>query len=175
MSQLDRRTFIRTTLAAGAAAALPARLCHAGANDAIQVGFISCGNRAGKLMRSFEKIDGVRITGLCDPDSARLAAAKKKYPAAQGWTDMRGLLDDRNIDVVVIATCNHWHGLAAIWAMQAGKDVYVEKPLSQTQWEGRQIVAAARTYGRICQIGTQQRSWSNPSGLRHKVAGYWSP
>ncbi|MFP6675291.1 MAG: Gfo/Idh/MocA family oxidoreductase, partial [Pirellulaceae bacterium] len=63
-----------------------------------------------------------------------------------------------SIDAVVIATCNHWHCLAAIWAMEAGKDVYVEKPLSHSQWEGRQTVAAARKYGKICQLGTQQRS-----------------
>jgi hypothetical protein len=68
------------------------------------------------------------------------------------------LIEDKSIDAVVIATCNHWHCLAAIWAMQAGKDVYVEKPLSHSQWEGRQTVAAARQYGKICQLGTQQRS-----------------
>ena len=68
------------------------------------------------------------------------------------------MIEDKSIDAVVIATCNHWHCLAAIWAMEAGKDVYVEKRLSHTQWEGRQTVAAARKYGRICQLGTQQRS-----------------
>ena len=158
MSQLNRRAFIRTTIAAGAAVALPSRLSYAGANDAIRVGFISCGHRANNLMRSFSKIDGVKITGLCDPDQARLEDAKKKFPGAKGWVDLRGLLDDKDIDAVVIATCNHWHCLAAIWAMQAGKDVYVEKPLSHSQWEGRQVVAAARKYERICQLGTQQRS-----------------
>ena len=87
-----------------------------------------------------------------------IKTAKQRFPKAKIWTDLRGLLDDKSIDAVVIATCNHWHCLAAIWAMQAGKDVYVEKPLSHSQWEGRQAVAAARKYGRICQVGTQQRS-----------------
>ena len=84
--------------------------------------------------------------------------AKKRFPKARTWTDLRDLLEDDGIDAVVIATCNHWHCLAAIWAMQAGKDVYVEKPLSHSQWEGEQTVAAARKLGRICQVGTQQRS-----------------
>ncbi len=109
-------------------------------------------------MGSFDKIDGVNIMGLCDPDEERIASAKKRFPKAQTWTDMRGMLDDKNIDAVVVATCNHWHCLAAILAMEAGKDVYVEKPLSHSQWEGRQTVAAAEKYGRICQVGTQQRS-----------------
>ena len=71
---------------------------------------------------------------------------------------MRELLEDPNVDAVAIATCNHWHCLAAIWAMEAGKDVYVEKPLSHSQWEGRQVVNAARKYKKIVQLGTQQRS-----------------
>ncbi len=159
MSNLSRRDFVRTGLAASAALALPARsMFAANANDEVNVGFISCGGRAGQLMAMFEKIKGVNITGLCDPDESILGRAKQRFPKAQAWTDLRGLLDDKSIDAVVIATCNHWHCLAAIWAMQAGKDVYVEKPLSHSQWEGRQTVAAARKYGKVCQVGTQQRS-----------------
>jgi predicted dehydrogenase len=109
-------------------------------------------------MGTFSKIDGTTVAGLCDPDTDRLESAKRRFPQAKAWTDPRSLLDDRDIDAVVIATCNHWHCLAAIWAMQAGKDVYVEKPLSHSQWEGRQTVAAAKRYGKICQVGTQQRS-----------------
>jgi len=130
----------------------------ANANEEINLGFISCGGRAGGLMGQFDRIDGVNIAGLCDVDEKRLGAAKRRYPKAQGWTDLRDLISAPGIDAVVIATCNHWHCLAAIWAMEAGKDVYVEKPLSHSQWEGRQTVAAARKYDRICQLGTQQRS-----------------
>jgi predicted dehydrogenase len=158
MGRLNRRDFVRGTIAAGAAFAVPAHSVFAGANEAINLGFISCGSRAGQLMKPFGNIAGVRVAGLCDPDQDRLASAKERYPQATGWTDMRDLLDDKNIDAVVIATCNHWHCLAAIWAMQAGKDVYVEKPLSHSQWEGRQTVLAAAKYGKICQVGTQQRS-----------------
>ena len=109
-------------------------------------------------MESFNKVEGVNVTALCDPDAERLGAAKDLYPKAQGFSDMRDLLKGDLVDAVVISTCNHWHCLAAIWAMEAGKDVYVEKPLSHSQWEGEQTVAAARKYDRICQVGTQQRS-----------------
>jgi len=159
MRQLTRRDFVRTGLAAGAAFTFPTRSAFAaGANEEINLGFISCGGRGGGLMGTFDKIDGVNVAGLCDPDQDRLGSAKKRFPSANTWTDLRSMLDDKGIDAVVIATCNHWHCLAAIWAMEAGKDVYVEKPLSHSQWEGRQTVAAAEKYGKICQVGTQQRS-----------------
>lgn len=119
---------------------------------------IGCGGRAGGLAKQFSKIEGVNIAGLCDPDQSRVEIMKFEYPKAETWADLRDLLASDNIDVVVIATCNHWHCLAAIMAMEAGKDVYVEKPLSHSQWEGLQTVAAARRYNRVCQLGTQQRS-----------------
>ena len=159
MHRPTRRDFLRTSLAVGSALALPAFSARgADANETINLGFISCGGRAGEHMRVFSKLDGVRVAGLCDPDAERLGSAKKRFPEAKTWTDMRGMLEDQEIDAVVIATCNHWHCLAAIWAMAAGKNVYVEKPLSHSQWEGRQTVAAARKYDKICQVGTQQRS-----------------
>ncbi len=159
MNQLNRRNFISSTVAVGLTTSLAARpLRAANANDEIRLGFVSCGGRAGQLMGQFSKVDGISITGLCDVDEKRLGLAKQRFPKAKGWTDLRELIDSDDIDVVVIATCNHWHCLAAIWAMEAGKDVYVEKPLSHSQWEGQQTVAAARKYNRICQVGTQQRS-----------------
>ena len=159
MSRHTRRDFLQSTLAVGSALALPSySALGAEANNTINLGFISCGGRAGGLMGHFSKLDHVKVAGLCDPDPERLASAKKRFPEAKGWADLRAMLDDDGIDAVVIATCNHWHCLAAIWAMQAGKDVYVEKPLSHSQWEGQQTVAAAKKYGKICQVGTQQRS-----------------
>lgn len=159
MPRLNRRHFLRTSLAVGSALALPAySALGAGANDRINLGYISCGGRGGEQMNAFSKLEGNRTAGLCDPDPERLGSAAKRFPEAKTWADLRHLLDDGGIDAVVITTCNHWHCLAAIWAMQAGKDVYVEKPLSHNQWEGRQTVAAARKYGKICQVGTQQRS-----------------
>lgn len=159
MSDFNRRDFLAASLAAGLTTSLSARtLRAANANSEVNLGFISCGGRAGQLMGQFTKVDGVNVAGLCDPDAKRLGLAKERFPKAQGWSDLRELIDSDSIDAVVIATCNHWHCLAAIWAMQAGKDVYVEKPLSHSQWEGRQTVAAARKYNKICQVGTQQRS-----------------
>jgi len=134
-------------------------LSAANVNEEINMGFISCGGRSRGLMGQFSKVPGVNIGAVCDPDKERVDKVKTEmYPSAKTYTDMRDLIADKEIDAVVVATCNHWHCLAAIWAMEAGKDVYVEKPLSHSQWEGEQTVAAARKYDRICQIGTQQRS-----------------
>ena len=157
----NRRNFLRVVGAGTAAAtiATPSRkLWAANVNEEVNVGFVSCGGRSRGLMGQFSKVEGVNIGAVCDPDESRIAMVKETYPGAKSFTDMRELFADPEIDAVVVATCNHWHCLAAIWAMEAGKHVYVEKPLSHSQWEGEQTVAAARRYGKICQIGTQQRS-----------------
>ena len=109
-------------------------------------------------MSQFSGCEGVNVAALCDVDEKRLGTAKSNFPKAEGFRDLRKLISSPHVDAVVVATCNHWHCLAAIWAMEAGKDVYVEKPLSHSQWEGKQTVAAARKFDRICQLGTQQRS-----------------
>lgn len=159
MSRFSRRQFLAATAASGAALTLPRRSrAHALVNDEIRIGFISCGGRAGEHMQTLSGLSGVKIAGLCDPDEGRLGAAKKRFPDAKTWTDLRGLIEDKDLDAVLVATSNHWHCLASIWAMEAGKDVYVEKPLSHNQWEGRQTVEAAKKYKRVCAIGTQQRS-----------------
>jgi predicted dehydrogenase len=158
MKRLNRRHFVLSTAAAGVAAAAARPASAALANDEIHIGMIGCGGRAGEHMGVYGKMPGVKIVGLCDPDAKRVADAKKRFPDANTYSDLRKLLDDKSVNAVVIASCNHWHCLAAIWAMQAGKDVYVEKPLSHSQWEGQQTVNAARKYKRVCQVGTQQRS-----------------
>ena len=96
--------------------------------------------------------------GPSDVDEERLGKAADSHKGVKKYGDLRKLYDDKDIDAVVIATCNHWHVLAAIWACQAGKDVYVEKPLSHNHWEGQQLVNAARKLDRIVQMGSQQRS-----------------
>ena len=159
MRNVTRRDLLRSGLIAGGVMAFPAcSKLAASANDEIRLGFISCGSRAGQLMGPFTEAGGTVVAGLCDPDAERLGSASRRFPKAKTWTDLRKLLDDPDIDAVVISACNHWHCLAAIWAMEADKDVYVEKPLSHSQWEGRQTVAAAEQYKKICQVGTQQRS-----------------
>ncbi len=156
--KLNRRQLLGAATVAGAAWTFPKASARAMANDEIRLGFISCGSRARQHMSIFKGIEGVAITGLCDPDASALGKSASNFPKAKTYADLRDLIDNPNIDAVVVATTNHWHCLASIWAMEAGKDVYVEKPLSHSQWEGEQTVKAARKYGRICQLGTQQRS-----------------
>ncbi len=159
MSFITRRDFLRTGLAAGAAVAVPAASGRAaGANEAIRLGLIGCGGRGNVLLSHFAKIEGVRIGGLCDPDQRRLHSAGERFGHAKRWADLREMLDDDSIDAVVIASAVHWHALATIWAVQAGKDVYCEKPMSHNLWETRQASAAVEQSGRIWQHGTQQQS-----------------
>ena len=138
MSQFSRRDFLSTASAIGVTTSLSApSLWAANANEEIGIGYISCGGRGGQLMSQFAGVSGINVTGLCDVDEKRLGLAQERFPKAHGYTDMREMLDAKDVDAVLISTCNHWHCLAAIWAMQAGKHVYVEKPLS-AQPVGRQ-------------------------------------
>ncbi|HUX16868.1 MAG TPA: Gfo/Idh/MocA family oxidoreductase, partial [Phycisphaerae bacterium] len=157
MVRLTRRRFLKGTVAAGAATALSASRVL-GANEAINMAFIGLGGRGSSSAGWFSGIPGVRVAGLADPEEGRLGACQKKWPDAKAVKDMRRLFDDKGIHAVCISTCNHWHALATIWACQAGKDVYVEKPVSWSVWEGRMMVEAARKHQRIVQAGTQQRS-----------------
>jgi predicted dehydrogenase len=160
MTQLNRRNFLEASsaIAAGVFVGPSTAINPRSTLDSVNLGYISCGGRANQLMGQFGNVEGINVAGVCDPDESKVAKAKKRFPKATGYADLRKLLDSKDVDAVVISTCNHWHCLAAIWAMEAGKDVYVEKPLSHSQWEGRQTVAAAREHGRVCQLGTQQRS-----------------
>ena len=167
----NRRSFIKTSLLAAAGAALPARAWTQvlGANADIRVAVIGLNGRGRNHLTSLAKIPGVRVVALCDADMAVLDKVK---PTVNGgnvkiYQDIRELLASPDIDAVTIATPNHWHSLAAIWALQAGKDVYLEKPVSHNIWEGRQLVNASRKYGRVIQAGTQIRSGQ---GLRDAVA-----
>jgi predicted dehydrogenase len=158
----SRRTFLKTSALAAAGAVLPARSWGQvlGANDDLRVAVIGLNGRGMNHVQSLSKITGVRIVALCDPDTAVLDRAKTRgnLPDAKLYTDIRELLASKDVDAVTIATPNHWHSLAAIWAVQNGKDVYVEKPVSHNVWEGRQLVNAAKKYNKIVQAGTQIRS-----------------
>lgn len=158
-----RRHFIKAT-AFTAAVAWSARSWAqvAGSNDAVRVAVVGFGGRGGDHIKGFSVQQGARLTALCDCDTKILEGGVNKLKAGgqevEGYTDIRKLLESKNVDVVSIATPNHWHSLGAIWAIQAGKDVYLEKPVSHNVWEGRQVVKAARKYNRIVQTGTQSRS-----------------
>jgi predicted dehydrogenase len=157
MTRVRRRRFMQQSVVVGAALlTLPVRAKSV--NEKLNMGFVGTGGRSTELLRRFKSLNDVRIAALCDVDEERLNQKASKYRGAKKYTDLRKLLEDPSIDAVAIATCNHWHALAAIWAMQAGKDVYVEKPLSHNHWEGQQVVNAVRKYDRVVQLGTQQRS-----------------
>jgi len=158
-TNFSRRAFLATSAAAGASwATARAASSAVGANDAIRLGFVGLGGRGVKMIEAFDQIGGVRVAALCDPDRRRLDKAAEKHPGAAKSVDLRRVIEADDVDAIVIATCNHWHCLAAIWACQAGKDVYVEKPLGHNLREQRRLVDVVGQTGRIVQVGTQQRS-----------------
>ncbi|MBM3852986.1 MAG: Gfo/Idh/MocA family oxidoreductase [Verrucomicrobia bacterium] len=165
---VNRRTFLKAaTATAGAgsvAAALPVstRAAPVGANGAIRVAIIGLGTMGqGHVQRLANRKD-VRVVALCDLDRRAIARALQdagtKLAAPFACTDAREIMPRPDVDAIVIASGNHWHALQTVWGCQAGKDVYVEKPMTHTVWEGRKIIAAAEKYGRIVQVGTQYRS-----------------
>ena len=166
MKGVTRRDFVKSSIAAGVAAALPFSRVR-GANDRIYVGVVGLGGRGtGAHIPSFESQKGVTVVALSDPDRERMGGAAKliesKYNhKVEQYVDMRKMFDRKDIDAIGNATQNYWHALSTIWACQAGKHVYVEKPLSHYIWEGRQMVNAAGKYDRIVQCGTQRRSQSS--------------
>lgn len=158
MSEMERRDFIKGSAAAAAGLALaPARVL--GANDRIVAGFIGVGRQGQGNMRSFLKAENVVIAAVCDVYEPNLEkAAAIAGPGAAKIKDFRQVLDNKDINAVVISTPDHWHAYQAVAACQAGKDVYVEKPICVVVEEGRKMVEAARRYERVVQAGTQQRS-----------------
>ena len=134
--------------------------------DKLRVAVMGCGGRGGSHVDAFAGTKGdTVVVAVCDPDQKRMEGFAKKVkdrqpnmPEPRTEADIRKLLDDKSIDAISIATCNHWHTLGAIWAIQAGKDVYVEKPCSHNVSEGRRLVEFARHHNRIVQHGTQSRS-----------------
>jgi predicted dehydrogenase len=128
-------------------------------NEKLSVAVIGVRGRGGDHARAYQGRPDCTISYICDADEAIGAKVAEKFESKPKYVaDMRRIFDDKSVDFVSIATPNHWHSLAAIWAMQAGKDVYVEKPLSHNISEGRRMVQVARKYDRICQGGTQYRS-----------------
>lgn len=162
--KVTRRSFLTKAALAAATVSFSARSWSqvAGANSDLRVATVGFKGRGGDHISGLSKLPGVRYTALCDVDDAVLRGGASRLEKDGGkvetYKDIRKLLENKNLDIVTIATPNHWHSLAAIWAIQAGKDVYVEKPVSHNVWEGRKVVEAARAHGKICQTGTQSRS-----------------
>ena len=168
-NNLTRRNFLKSAAIGAAALSLDActRMNVRGANDDIRVAVIGFNGRGAGHIRTLQGMKGVRVVALCDVDSKVLDKGVKTVGGnVMACADMRKIFDNPEIDAVSIATPNHWHALATIWACQAGKDVYVEKPVSHNLFEGVKMVEAARKYDRIVQAGTQCRS---SQGLRDAV------
>jgi predicted dehydrogenase len=179
MSRLTRRDFLGRSSRASAAAmaALAAGLepsarlfggpaARRAPSDRVRLGVIGAGGQGKADLAAFLKIPEVDVPALAEVDSTRLAdglrmAAEARGKAPDGYVDFRRILERKDIDAVLVATPDHWHALAAILACQAGKDVYVEKPLATVIAEGRAMVSVARRTNRIVQVGTQQRSSSH--------------
>jgi predicted dehydrogenase len=171
ISGISRRGALRTA-ARGAAVLTAASYSRIlGANDRIQLGLIGCGGRGRGVLGTFVKTDKVEIPALCDVWPERSEQAKQRSaPNAVQFTDHRKMLDQvKQLDAVLIATPDHWHAGTAIECLNAGKDVYVEKPLTLKIEEGPAIVKAARVNERVCQVGMQQRSGQHYIQCRDEI------
>ena len=167
--RFSRRQFLKSGLLAGislhAAGMVPRRASARsvlGANNRVRLGVAGLRVKGAQHIEVFQNLENVRIASICDVDSDILARERSKLQQngvqVSAYTDYRKMLEEKDLDAVVIASPNHWHSLMGVWACQAGKDVYVEKPVSHNVWEGRQLVRAARRYRRIVQAGIQKRS-----------------
>ncbi len=159
---MERREFLKAGVAAGLATAASANKVL-GANDRIRVAVVGLNGRGWNHVEGYRTIPGVEIAFFCDCDEnvlrRRVAQADKTWGLKpETEVDIRKLLERKDVDAVSIATPNHWHSLMGIWAAQAGKDFYIEKPCSHNLWEGRQLVNAVKKYKVVCQHGSQSRS-----------------
>jgi predicted dehydrogenase len=176
MNKFSRRQFLKCSLLTSASfSLLPAWAAEpsaestaqsasrvAGANGDIRVAVVGFGGRGKDHIHGLRAVKGTRLVALCDVDrnilEREVKNCQQEDEQVAAYTDVRKLLENKDIDAVSFATPNHWHSLGSIWAVQAGKDVYVEKPVSHNVWEGRQLVEAARNSNSIVQAGTQSRS-----------------
>jgi len=165
MTPMNRRRFLGAGLATAAAMAAPgaAQDKPAGANDRVRIATVGVRGQGGAHVRLWSAMKDVDVAAICDIDESVIAESMKRSEEKSGkkpkyYQDYRRLLEDKSIDAISIATTNQTHTLIALSALQAGKDVYVEKPLSHTIWEGRKLAEAVQKYGRVLQHGTQSRS-----------------
>jgi len=181
MNKLTRRGFLQSTgrtsivLTIGAAArATDPRAKAASANERVRLAVVGIHGRGGQLSQKFAARPDCEVAYLCDVDESLFSTYVPQIERIQGRVpkvtgDFRRALDDKSVDAIVVATPDHWHALATIWGCQAGKDVYVEKPVSHSPWEGRKMVEAARRYDRVVQVGTQNRSAAYNKGAKQYI------
>ncbi|HET8546510.1 MAG TPA: Gfo/Idh/MocA family oxidoreductase [Bryobacteraceae bacterium] len=183
---MRRRNFLLTSAGVAATAASPFAGAQQtpsanrtpGAHDRIRIALLGCGGMGMGNLRNFLRIPNIQCAALCDVDDSRMDKTQRDYLTPVGQRaeittrDFRRILDRKDIDAVVIATPDHWHALMSVMACQAGKDVFVQKPLATSIAEGRAMVAAARKYNRIVQVGTQQRSMPHfQAAIAHVKSG----
>jgi len=182
MAQITRREFLKVAIAtAGSVGLTPTLIAQRqfsipiGANDDIRIAQIGLGQRiktggrptgkGQKDINHWRKIPGIRVVAVCDPEREFLDREVQKFKDrnehVDAYTDVRKLLGDPNIDAIGVTTPDHWHALVAIWACQAGKDVFVQKPASHNIFEGRKMIEAARKYNVCVQVGFQNGSINN--------------
>jgi predicted dehydrogenase len=164
-AQQTRRSFFSY---AAAAVAVTQQKPLVAANDKVDVAIIGLGGRGQSHMNVYAKLPEANIVALCDVNQAALERGqaliqKLTGKTPKGYVDMRQVFDDKSVEAVSMPVPNHWHALATIWACQAGKDVYIEKPACWNVFEGQQMIAAARKYNRMVQVGSQSRS------MPHKI------
>jgi predicted dehydrogenase len=179
MTQFSRRQFLGSSALAAAAAAvssipvLGAELRRTvGANDRLRIATIGVKGRGMEHLSQWLKMADVEVAAICDVDENVIHGAMEKIEKVSGkkpvyYKDLRKLFEDKSIDAVSVATCNHWHSLAGIWAVQAGKHAYVEKPISHNVFEGRKLVEAGKKYNKVVAVGTQCRSMK---GMREAMS-----
>jgi predicted dehydrogenase len=167
-STSTRRTFL------GAAALTAASYNRVlGANDRIGVGFIGFGLIGKQHVADFKKFDGVELAGMCDVYKPRLEEGLQYMgnPRAKGYSDFRKMYENKDIEAIVVSTPDHWHALLTIMACAAGKDVYVEKPMTVAIDEGKWMVQAARKHNRVVVVGTQRRHGSGVAAAKKVIEG----
>src|ERR1051326_101004 len=174
MKTLNRRQFVKQSVGTVTALSVLSSARAVSANDKIVVGVMGIGGRGTALAGMFAARKDVEIACLCDADSRRFASARKTVEQAQGRAvkfvqDFRRILEDRAVDVLINATPDHWHALGTILACEAGKHVYVEKPMAHNVWEGRKMIEAARKYKRVVNVGMQSRSAPYATAAREVV------
>jgi predicted dehydrogenase len=163
MESIDRRGFLKGSIGAATTLTVLSQGRSSGAENKVVLGIMGVGGRGRALLTSLVKRSDVHIKYICDADTRAYGPAAEIIMDGHDYRpkfvqDFRKMLDDPEVDAIVVATSDRWHALATIMACQAGKDVYVEKPLSLSIWDGRKMVEAARKYQRVVQVGTQSRS-----------------
>ena len=168
-SAVSRRHFLETSAAAGAALATARAAGNSSGSKTIRIGIIGCNGMGRGNLDNCARHPDVAVAAVCDVWQARRKAVLEKFPQAKEYADYRDLLADKNVDAVIVATPPHWHALVAIHAAQAGKDIYLQKPMTLHLGESLAVKNAVKRHEVVCQIGTQIHAGENYRRVVEKV------